>query len=220
MPIGRQVLIEGMNRRVSFGASERGEDHHEIEDTILVDDSMELYAVADGVTLPHGGGLASRLAIETLRSIFRDNLEETITQVNKTVMDEKRKNSRIGSTTLTAAHLKESRLDIGHVGDSCALLIRESQIILRTEPQNRDGLLTNVIGEYFQGAQSYRRDVESGDYIVLATDGVTGVLNEDEIVGLVATAKEPRRIVENGLREVGSRPRQYRDDRSMIIVKV
>lgn len=180
---------------------------------------MGLYAVADGVTVPHGGGLASRLTIATVRSIFTDNLEETITHVNKTVRDEKRKNSRIGSTTLTVAHLKESRLDIGHVGDSCALVIRDSQIILRTEPQNRDGFLTNVIGEYFQGVQGYKRDVQSGDYIVLATDGVTAVLNEDEIVDLVATAKEPKRVVELGLREVGSRPRQYRDDRSMIVVR-
>ncbi len=205
---------------ISFGASEKGEDHQEDEDTILVDDNMGLYAVADGVTLPHGGGLASQFAIVTLRSIFTENLEETITQINKTVRDEKRKNSRIGSTTLTVAHLKKSRLEIGHVGDSCALVIRDSQIILRTEPQNRDGLLTNVIGEYFQGVRSYKRDVESGDYIVLATDGVTAVLNENEIVDLVATDKEPRRIVENGLREVGSRQREYRDDRSMIVVRV
>ncbi len=213
-------MIERATRTISFGASEKGEDHQEDEDTILADDDMGLYAVADGLTFPHGGGLASRLAIATLRSIFTDNLAETITQINKTVRDEKRKNPRIGSTTLTVAHFKESRLDIGHVGDSCALVIRDSQIILRTVPQNRDGLLTNVIGEFFKGVQSYKRDVESGDYIVLATDGVTAVLNEDEIVDLIATAKEPKRIVENGLREVGSRPRKYRDDRTMIVVRV
>ena len=205
---------------ISYGASVKGEDHEENEDTILVDDNKELYAVADGVTQPHGGGLASRFAIETLRSIFKEDLEETIEQVNKTIMDEKRKTPRIGSTTLTVAHVKESRLDIGHVGDSSALVIRDSQMLLRTVPQSRDGLLTNVIGEYFRGVQSYKQDVESGDYIVLATDGVTAVLNEDEIVDLVATAKEPKRIVENGLREIGNRPREYRDDRSMIVVRV
>lgn len=205
---------------ISYGASVKGEDHLEDEDTILVDDNMRLYAVADGVTLPHGGGLASRLAIETLRSRFKENLEEAITQVNKTVMDEKKQTPRIGSTTLTAAHLKESNLDIAHVGDSSGLLVRDGRIVLRTEPQNRDGFLTNAIGEYFEGVQSYRRDVESGDYIVLATDGVTAVLSHNEIVGLVTTAKEPRRIVETALREVESRPRQYKDDRSMIVVRV
>ncbi len=213
-------MIRSSNGIISFGASEKGEDHQEDEDTIFVDDNLGLYAVADGLTLPHGGGLASRLTIATLSSIFTDNLEEAIRQVNQTVRDERRKNPRIGSTTLTVAHLKESRLDIGHVGDSSALLIRDSQVILRTEPQNRNGLLTNVIGEFFKGVQRYKRDVESGDYIALATDGVTAVLNEDEIVGLVATAQEPKRIVENGLREVGSRPRKYRDDRSMIIVRI
>ena len=209
-----------MDKTISYGASVKGEDHLEDEDTILVDDNMGLYAVADGVTLPHGGGLASRLAIEALRSRFKENLEETITQVNKMVMDEKKRTPRIGSTTLTAAHLKESRLDIAHVGDSCAIVMRDGRMILRTEPQNRDGFLTNAIGEYFEGVQSYRQDIESGDYIVLATDGVTAVLSHQEIADLVTTAKEPRRIVENVLREVGSRPRQYRDDRSMIVVRL
>ena len=209
-----------MGKIISYGTSVKGEDHLEDEDTILVDDNMGLYAVADGVTLPHGGGLASRLAMEALRSRFRENLVETITQVNKMVIDEKKKTPRIGSTTLTAAHLKEPRLDVAHVGDSCALVVRDDRIVLRTEPQSRDGFLTNAIGEYFEGVQSYKQDVESGDYIVLATDGVTAVLSHQEIVDLVATAKEPRRIVENGLREVGSRPKQYRDDRSMIVVRI
>jgi serine/threonine protein phosphatase PrpC len=65
-------------RAVSYGASIKGEDHKENEDTILVEDRLGLYAVADGVTMPYGGGPASRLVISSLRSLFKGDLVETI----------------------------------------------------------------------------------------------------------------------------------------------
>ena len=206
-------------RIVSYGASVKGEDHKENEDTILVEDKLGLYAVADGVTMPYGGGPASRLAISSLRSLFKGDLAETILQVNTTVLDEKKK-PRIGSSTLTAAHLADGNVRIAHAGDSSAFLIRENAMILKTAPQNREGFLTNTIGEYFEGATLYSKEIKSGDYLILATDGVTAVLNHDEIADIVTRQKEPKKIVEYSLREIGRRPRQYRDDRSMVVVGV
>ena len=91
---------------------------------------------------------------------------------------------------------------------------------MKTTPQNRDGFLTNTIGEYFEGATIYNKETKSGDYLILATDGVTAVLNHDEIVDTVTRQKEPKKIVEYSLREIGRRSRQYRDDRSMVVVGV
>ena len=205
---------------VSYGASVKGEDHKENEDSILVEDKLGLYAVADGVTMPYGGGPASRLAISSLRSLFKGDLAETILQVNTTVLDEKKKSPRIGSSTLTAAHLADGNVRIAHAGDSSAFLIRENAMILKTAPQNREGFLTNTIGEYFEGATLYSKEIKSGDYLILATDGVTAVLNHDEIADIVTKQKEPKRIVEYTLREIERRPRPYRDDRSMVVVRV
>lgn len=205
---------------MSYGASVKGEDHKENEDTILVEDRLGLYAVADGVTMPYGGGPASRLTISSLRTMFKSDLAETIPQVNRTVLEEKRKNPGIGSSTLTAAHLKDGKIKIAHAGDSSALLIRDNAIVLKTVPQNREGFLTNTIGEYFEGATIYNEETKSGDYLVLATDGVTAVLNDDEIVGIVTRQREPKRIVEFSLGEIRIRPRQYRDDRSMVVVRI
>jgi protein phosphatase len=207
-------------RTVSYGASIKGEDHKENEDTILVEDGLGLYAVADGVTMPYGGGPASRLTIRSLKSLFKGDLAATIPEVNKVVLDEKKKSSGIGSSTLTAAHLTDGRVRIAHAGDSSAFLIRENVMILKTVPQNREGFLTNTIGEYFEGATIYNEEIRSGDYIILATDGVTAVLNHREILETVTKEKEPKKIVEYSLREVGKRPRQYRDDRSMVVVRV
>jgi serine/threonine protein phosphatase PrpC len=207
-------------RIISYGASVKGEDHEENEDTILVEDKLGLYAVADGVTMPYGGGPASRLAIVSLRSLFKGDLAEAIPQINRTVLEEKKKDPGIGSSTLTAAQLTDGCVRIAHAGDSSAFLVRESSMILKTTPQNREGFLTNTIGECFEGATLYNKEIKSGDYLILATDGVTAVLNHDEIVDIVTRQKEPKRIVEYSLREIGRRPRQYRDDRSMVIVRV
>jgi len=207
-------------RIVSYGASVKGEDHKENEDTILVEDKLGLYAVADGVTMPYGGGPASRLAIGSLRSLFKGDLAETISQINRTVLEEKKKDPGIGSSTLTIAQLTDRSVRIAHAGDSSAFLIRESSIILKTTPQNRDGFLTNTIGEYFEGATLYNKETKSGEYLILATDGVTAVLNHDEMVDIVTREKEPKKIVEYSLREIGRRSRQYRDDRSMVVVGV
>ena len=207
-------------RIISYGASVKGEDHEENEDTILVEDKLGLYAVADGVTMPYGGGPASRLAIVSLRSLFKGDLAETIPQINRTVLEEKKKDPGIGSSTFTAAQLTDGCVRIAHAGDSSAFLIRESSIILKTTPQNRDGFLTNTIGEYFEGATLYNKETKSGEYLILATDGVTAVLNHDEMVDIVTREKEPKKIVEYSLREIGRRSRQYRDDRSMVVVGV
>ncbi len=207
-------------RSISYGASVKGEDHKENEDTILVEDGLGLYAVADGVTMPYGGGPASRLAISSLTYLFKGDLAETIPQVNRIVLEEKKKSPGIGSSTLTAAQLTDGSVRIAHAGDSSAFLIRANAMILKTKPQNRGGFLTNTIGEYFEGATIYNEEVRSGDHLILATDGVTAVLNQDEIVETVTRLKEPKRIVEYSLGEIGRRPRKYRDDRSMVVVRI
>ena len=207
-------------RSISYGASVKGEDHKENEDTILVEDGLGLYAVADGVTMPYGGGPASRLAISSLTYLFKGDLAETIPQVNRIVLEEKKKSPGIGSSTLTAAQLTDGSVRIAHAGDSSAFLIRANAMILKTTPQNRGGFLTNTIGEYFEGATIYNEEVRSGDHLILATDGVTAVLNQDEIVETVTRLKEPKRIVEYSLGEIGRRPRKYRDDRSMVVVRI
>jgi PPM family protein phosphatase len=207
-------------RIVSYGASIKGEDHKENEDTILVEDKLRLYAVADGVTMPYGGGPASRLTISSLRSLFKGDLAETIPQVNRIVLEEKKKSPGIGSSTLTAAHLVDGRVTIAHAGDSSGFLIRDNRMILKTTPQNRGGFLTNTVGEYFEGATIYNEEIRAGDYLILATDGVTAVMKHDEIVDAVTREKEPKRIVEYSLGEIGRRPRPYRDDRSLIVVRI
>src|SRR5207253_2671773 len=96
----------------------------------------------------------------------------------------------IGSSTLTAAQVTDGSVRIAHAGDSSAFLIRENAMILKTAPQNREGFLTNTIGEYFEGATLYSKEIKSGDYLILATDGVTAVLTKADIEGFHSGSPE------------------------------
>lgn len=68
--------------------------------------------------------------------------------------------------------------------------------------------------------KSYEQQIEFGDHLVLATEGVTAVLGGGEIADMVCELKEPQKIVEAILNAIETRPRQYRDDRSMVVVRM
>ena len=58
----------------SFGLSDRGKLRKRNEDTLYVDDSKQVYAVADGLGGLPGGALASKLAIKELgKSIEKES---------------------------------------------------------------------------------------------------------------------------------------------------
>ena len=120
---------------ISFGKTVKGEDHLENEDAILVDDKLRLYAVADGVTLPYGGKEASERALKYLKSFFKGDLKKAIEIVNKKIFNDKTKNPEIGHTTITVCFIKENKIEIGHVGDSYAFIIRKNKLKSKVKDQ-------------------------------------------------------------------------------------
>ena len=51
--------------------SVKGDSHELCEDAILTDRRKKIFAVADGVTIPSGGGEAARRAVIYLREVYR-----------------------------------------------------------------------------------------------------------------------------------------------------
>jgi len=207
---------------ISFGKTEKGEDHLENEDSILIDDKLRLYAVADGVTLPYGGKEAAERTIKYFKSFFKGDMKKAIETVNKKICEDKIKNPNIGHATLTAGFFKEKTVYIGHVGDSYAFIVKKNKIKEITTPDGvrGTGILLQAIGQLNINVHIYEEPLQKGDFVIISTDGVTDVLNNKEIFDIVKKCKEPREIVNALINETKKRARAYRDDLSVIVILI
>jgi PPM family protein phosphatase len=124
-------------------------------------------------------------------------------------------------TTLTATMLEGARLHVAHVGDSRAYLLRdgafsqltddhtlvqhlvdEGQITQEeaaTHPQR--SIITRAIGVSTDvDVDSMTLDLESGDQVLLCSDGLTGVVSDDEIAEELSRGEQAeatlRRLIE------------------------
>jgi serine/threonine protein phosphatase PrpC len=169
------------------------------QDSYLVDDTLRLYAVADGV----GGGLkgevASKMAVDTvlakgptavsLKAVF----EEAQIAVLKEAMDSL--GEALMGTTLTAFALKEGFGQLCHVGDSRCYLYNGSFLKLLTEDQEffDESLQSTVLASYLgiptdlHPIQIVEETIplEVGNRILLCSDGLYRQLTEPRIVALI-----------------------------------
>lgn len=208
-------------RILAFGKSVKGNAHEENEDTILINKKLKLFAVADGVTIPKGGKEASKEAIEYLEKIFSKNLKEAFELVNKKIVEEKYKNSGIGYTTLSSVFIFDNNLQVAGVGDSPVLLVRKNRVkpLLRLDIFS-GSTLSQAIGEDYIFVNYYEGKLEAKDFIILATDGIADYLNEGEIIFTINKLKTPRKIVNFLIKKVEEKPKNYEDDKSVIVINV
>ena len=204
------------------GRTDRGDSHVENEDSIIIEEKKALFAVADGVTLPYGGREASTRALKYLIELFDGDLESTVKKVNSKLYNEREKVHSIGSTTLTAAHMKDDTLEIAHVGDSCALILRDDAVRKITQDDSFPGtsMLTQVIGQKDVRVHVYEEKVRKGDIIFLATDGVTNYLSEDEVLTIIKKYSGAEEWINEMFICIENKTRIYKDDKSVIIISV
>ena len=141
--------------KIAVGAATDVGGRAENEDAILVrplepigvgpgsQEAGYLLAVADGMGGHEGGEIASRLAIDTLESTFKDAAEPDMAATMKTAF--RRANARIFSegtgtgdatsmgTTLVACAVRGKYATIASVGDSRAYLVRASRLTQITQ---------------------------------------------------------------------------------------
>jgi protein phosphatase len=150
-----QVTESTIDIKISVGAATDVGGRAENEDAILVrpldpigigPGSQQvgyLLAVADGMGGHEGGEVASRLAIETLDSTFKDAAEPDVAATMKTAF--RRANARIFSegsgagdstsmgTTMVACAVRGKYATIASVGDSRAYLVRAGRLTQITQ---------------------------------------------------------------------------------------
>lgn len=124
--------------------SDRGLKRSTNEDSVLCDPLLGLFAVADGMGGHASGEVASRLAIDTIRTWWRENgivrvdhrqlLGEAVVAANRAVLERSRSCDLFAGmgTTLLVAVLREMTLHYAHVGDSRLYRLRNEQLVLLT----------------------------------------------------------------------------------------
>jgi protein phosphatase len=198
--------------------SEKGSLHPN-EDAILVDLNKKILGVADGVTLSDYG--SGKKAAELILSLIQKNFESDLKKAFEKSLNEfrelKLKDREIGETTLAICRIG-AEVECLNVGDSDIFLIRNEKIIRVSEKDKFGRYLTQVIGLYEIKPHYSKLKVEKGDKILLVTDGVSDVLNENEILEIVLKSKNVEEMVEKILEETNKKPKIYDDDKSIVAV--
>lgn len=207
-----------------------------------------LYCIADGMGGYALGSKASSIAVETLFDTFYDShgatpiqkLKAGIQNANLSVYQTAQKLGvgRMG-TTLTAINLVENTLYIGHVGDTRAYLIRNNTATCLTNDHTRVGelvrmkvlpkenlrthnqrsVLNKCIGfNLFLQPDIFKRTVQSEDIIIMCSDGVWSIIEDDEFLELSNSTKDPEQLSKNiGELALG---REHDDNLTVIVVYI
>ena len=151
-------------------------------------------AVADGVSGYQAAGVASQMAVDVTLGSFREQdagaklevrLARAAQQANIAIYDKALAVPELRgmATTLTAIAIESDYLAVAHVGDSRLYLVREGRALQLTK-DHRSGktALTRCVGrELIVAVDRISRRVQTGDLLVLCTDGLHNVLSDAEI---------------------------------------
>ena len=210
---------------IKVGAtSDIGQVREGNEDSFLVLDP--LYAVADGMGGHRGGEVASNLALQTIQRLFtaqEGTLTEQVEQANRAVFERSQSDREVAGmgTTLTAALVQGAQVRLAHVGDSRAYLYRDGELQLLTEDHTLvhkmlvEGEITESEAETHPHRSILTRalgvdgnvqvdegivEMRNGDRLLLCTDGLTGMVSDEQIKAVLAESKDPQEAVDRLVR--------------------
>jgi len=183
-----------------------------------------LYAIADGMGGFAHGGIASSVALDIFFKTFYSTSGSSIRQRFKTAIQaanvsifqlSQRINAGRMGTTLTAVNIIGSSMYVGHVGDCRAYLISNGKSKCLTNDHTRVGemvrykiippeklrthsqrsILNKSLGlELFVQPDIFKVQVKNGDIVVLCSDGVWSVIEDDEFSAIINKNKNDEKI--------------------------
>ncbi|MCC7532184.1 MAG: Stp1/IreP family PP2C-type Ser/Thr phosphatase [Candidatus Melainabacteria bacterium] len=203
------------------------------EDNYYVSPDLRVFAVADGMGGAVGGAKASKLAVEAVEKQWTDNpppsigrseiqkwLLETVNLANQSVWQQAEEDASVRGmgTTIVVGVQSEEALEIAHVGDSRAYLLRDGKPVLLTNDHSvvqemvRAGRLTeeqarinpykNLITRCLGHEERVEIDhtpveLKARDWVVLCSDGLPTVLRDEQIGEVCAEHEEPEQVCED-----------------------
>ena len=221
-PTGAQSLF-----LVSAAAqTDTGRRRKRNEDSLLIQENVGLYVVADGMGGYRGGELASQLAVKTIADAFKSGqfegdphdsvpahaseLARAIQMANAAILETAKAQPELEGmgTTVCAARFSanKQRVFIGHVGDSRCYRLRDGVF----EQMTADHTMADH-GVKGPGAAHLSRavgiwptvpiDVVMGvplenDVYLLCSDGLTKMLKDETIATVLQSEDDPKTAVE------------------------
>jgi protein phosphatase len=185
-----------------------------------------LYAVADGMGGYSHGGVASSLALENFFSAFyssspgrpSQSLKAAVQNANLAVYQAAQRMGMVRmGTTLSAVNCVGAQMHIAHIGDSRIYLVRGGKATCLTQDHTTVGelvrmrllspgkvrtheqrsILNKCLGmQLFVQPDITSLPMETGDYLILCSDGVWAVIEDDEFARFALDIRMPQRISE------------------------
>lgn len=184
------------------------------EDDLFVSSDKRTFAVADGMGGMAAGDRASRLAVQAVSQMWtqepcdlskagevREWVAEAISRANGAIMKESfRLGLDMGTTLVLAVQGDNGVLSFGHLGDSRLYSSRHGRLTVDHAIGAHE--LTNFAGRSLKASPDLSSTVcKSGDRILLCTDGLNKVVEDDEIMEAMAKASDPESMLESLLEQ-------------------
>ena len=206
-----------------FGQTDPGAIREFNEDSLLFMATKKLFIVADGMGGHNAGEVASQKAVETVNACLtveilkqaegdkdktREALTNSIKDAHKEISQMADDNHELYGMgcTLIAGLVNGDFLHLGHVGDSRAYLVDETEIKLltidhsyvmelvqageMTMAESRQSVLQNQLSQAIGASDTVVPDyncysLKPGDKVLLCSDGLWDMLEDNEIYEIV-----------------------------------
>src|SRR3989442_4740046 len=193
-------------------ASDTGKKRRRTEASYVV--APPLFGVADGMGGAQAGEVASKLAAAALRetdpgaSSGPERVTSLIQEANRRVYERAASDPTTSGmgTTMTVAIVEDGGVTIGHVGDSRAYLVRDGTLEQLTEDHSlvnellksgrlsreeavthpQRSVITRAVGtDPDVDVDAFTVGADVGDVFLLCSDGLTDMVADDDILGVV-----------------------------------
>jgi PPM family protein phosphatase len=206
MPVGAYAVASDTGRR-----RRRNEDNYVV--------TPPLFAVADGMGGAQAGEVASRLAAGAVEGgdwnglSGLERVDALIQEANRRIYDRASTDPTASGmgTTMTVALVEGMTVAIGHVGDSRAYLVRGDTMEQLTEDHSlvnellktgklseeeaqvhpQRSVITRAVGtDPDVDVDGFTIEAEDGDIFLICSDGLTDMVEDEEILELVAENRD------------------------------
>jgi serine/threonine protein phosphatase PrpC len=207
-----------------FSATDTGRARNNNEDSVAIDDATALLVLADGMGGYNAGEVASGMATSFVKtelgrwlteasdtatdSEVRRAMDICVDNANRAIFNAANSNPQYAGmgTTLVVGVFRDSRLLMGHVGDSRAYRLRASRLVQITHDHSllqeqivsglitpeqaafsaNKNLVTRAVGvEDTVLLETHLHDVLPGDTYLLCSDGLSDMLDDESIAQLL-----------------------------------